>query len=213
MRRIATGAIAMSALLGLLTGCTGGAKDATENVRETPTVASSNGDSCTDAKGDLDVGTLDDPSVLASLAGIDLTEASARPNGDVLEVRFTTAGPINLVPSATFIVAQGNPFQPLSYELRAVKQGDAWQVVLVTWDQAEQRKPLGIAPAVSGNQLSFAVPLTDLPPVASLLQFGTSATVPGGKLVIDECSSLTAPSTATSTTVATTASTSAAGSH
>lgn len=184
-------ALAVAALVATVAvGCGSPAQTGPEVAATSTPVLSSNGDSCTDPTGDLDVTTAVDARTLATLAGIDLTDASATVNGDNLDVSFTTAGPINLVPGASFVVAQGEPLQPLGFELRATDEPAGWTVLLITWPQNEKRTPLAITPTVEGNRLTYPVALSVLPPIARALQFGTTVTLPDGNVVIDDCSSL-----------------------
>lgn len=158
-------------------------------------VPSPNGDECTDTEGDVDGVNADDPGVAEALAGIDLVSALAVPNGEVLDVTFKTVGAVSLVPEATFVVAQGDAGGPLSFEIRASSRAGSWQVQVIRWQDTEQRRPADADVTVSGNELRFAVPLDDLPPIAKFMQFGTYAPTPSGSMAIDQCSGLT-PSTA-----------------
>lgn len=160
-----------------------------------PNIASSDGDSCSDPTGDLDVGSTIGEDVLASLAGIDLVEASARPEGDMLDIRIETAGPIGLVPGATFYVAQGQPLESLSFEIRIVEDGGDWTVTVITWTPRENRRVVDVDPHVDGATLNVSVPLSDLPPIALMLEFGSSVMAPDGTLLIDDCSNLWSRST------------------
>lgn len=189
----ACAAMALLLAFGSVSACSGeDAKQAsdTTDLVVNPTAPSSQGDACSDPRGDLDAGAIDDPAVLAPLAGIDLIDASARPVDDLLEVKIRTDGPIALVPGATFYVAQGQPLDPLSFEMRLTETGGAWTFTLITWSPNEQRRPLDIVPTVDENTLSFSVPLSDLPPIALMLGFGSSVKATDGTIVMDDCSSL-----------------------
>ena len=171
-------------------GCSSG--DEADNVDNQPTVPAADGDDCQDPVGDLSsdakaagVGT--DPP------GVDLVSASAvRNDDDTLDVSFTTAGPITQTPGTIFVVAQNSAGSPLGFEIRAAaKGGDVWDVSAITWSPNENATSVPVRPTISDNELSFTVPLESLPPLALLLQFGTSTPVDGVGTVIDDCSSLT----------------------
>jgi len=190
-RRSGAVALVLAVWVAVIAGACGSpAKSGPEVAATSAPVLSGSGDSCTDPVGDLDVTAAVAPATLAALAGVDLTATAATVNGDNLDVSFTSAGPINLVPGATFVVAQGEPLQPLSFELRATNDPSGWTVLLVTWPQNEKRTPLAITPEVEGNRVSYSVPLSQLPPIGRALQFGSTVTLPDGNVVIDDCSSL-----------------------
>jgi hypothetical protein len=175
---------------GVLVGC-GGSDGSAGNVAATTTtlVPSSQGDSCSDPTGDLDLPA----GVSAStpgLSGVDLVSASAKVDGDQLAVSLTTAGPIDAAPAATYVVAQGDPLGQYSFELRMVHGTDGWTTTLVTWpQQVETRQKLPLTPKVDGATVSASLPLSSLPPIAQAMQFGATASV-GGLVVVDDCSSL-----------------------
>ena len=109
----------------------------------------------------------------------------------MLAVRFETAGPVATVPTPTFVVAQGDPLEPFSFELRLTRELDRWEVTLVTWPDAREKRQLLTTPVVAeGSTVSVEVPLDALPPIALSLQFGAASEVPRGVFVIDDCSSL-----------------------
>ena len=86
--------------------------------------------------------------------------AEAAVDGDVLAVRFETAGPVETVPTPTFVVAQGDPLQPFSFELRLTRELDRWEVTLVTWPDAREKRQLLTTPVVAeGSTVSVEVPL------------------------------------------------------
>jgi len=185
----------VAALLGVLAlsvaGCSGdGSDDGAAAETSTTLVPSSTGDRCDDPTGDLDAhGASGD--VLASLSGIDLVRASAEVDGEELLVRFEVAGPVADVADPTFVVAQGDPLEPLSFELRLGRTGDAWSSTLVTWPSGrEERRDAEIAVEVDEATVSAAVPLSALPPIALSLQFGAAAVLPDATIAIDDCTSL-----------------------
>ena len=183
---------ALALLAGIAAGCSSDdtGTDAVAGATST-LVPSSEGDSCTDPSGDLDLPA----GVSAStpgLSGIDLVSASAKVDGDQLAVSITTAGPIDEAPAATYVVAQGEPLGQFSFELRMVHGTDGWTTTLITWpNKVETRQKLAITPKVDGATLTMSVPLSSLPAISLAMQFGSSATV-DGTIVVDDCSSLTA---------------------
>jgi len=164
--------------------------DADPPASATTVLPSSAGDSCDDPSGDLDApGVPDD--VRDSLAGIDLVGASAVVEGDELLVHFDVAGPVADVAAPTFVVAQGDPLEALSFELRITRTGGTWASTLITWPSGrEQRQEAALPIVAEDTSVSTALPLSALPPVALSLQFGTAAELPDGTIVIDDCSSL-----------------------
>lgn len=152
-------------------------------------VPSSEGDTCTDPSGDLDLPAGVSVST-PGLSGIDLVSASAKVDGDQLAVSITTAGPIDEAPAATYVVAQGDPLGQFSFELRMVHGTDGWTTTLITWpSQVETRQKLAITPKVTGDTLTTSLPLSSLPAISLAMQFGSTATV-DGLIVVDDCSSL-----------------------
>ncbi len=194
LNRAVSSLLAFSVLVGLFAGCSDDSGEEAINDSSSvavPTVPSSNGDSCTDPTGDVDAGNVGDQAVLDSLSGIDIVEASARPNGDKLDVSFVMAGPVALVPNATYAVAQGVPLDPLSFELRIMGDAGTWQVMLIRWSPDEQRRVIDVPVTVDENRVSTSILLDDLPSIALMLQFGAGAEVQDAPLAIDDCSSLT----------------------
>lgn len=189
--------VAALLLVGLLAACSSGSDGGEDASTSMPTPPSSSGDSCTDPTGDVtgDSGPVVD--AVGGAAGIDLAAAAATLDGDRVVVRFTTAGVIDEAVSPSFVVAQGNPYDPFSFEVRAVRDDatSAWKVILITWSQSEQRRPLDVPTTVAGNTLSFALARELLPPLANYLSFGATARV-GGAVVFDDCSSLLPPTSA-----------------
>jgi hypothetical protein len=189
-RRLLVGPVVGLVVLALVAGCSSD-EGGTDTTAPLGTVPSSTGDSCTDPAGDLDlpVGvTADTPG----LAGVDLVAAEAVVDGDRLDITFTTAGPVDEAPAATYVVAQGDPLGSLSFELRMVRGAGGWDTTLITWPGGvEERRALALTPTVVGDELRISLPLEGLPPVALVLQFGASADV-GDAIAIDDCSSLDA---------------------
>ncbi len=192
MKRLAA-ALSIVVLGCALVACS--SKNSTDDAANAnqPTVPSATGDQCQDPSGDLSsdakaTGLGTEPQ------GIDLTAASTvLSDDDQLTVSFTTVGPITETPGTTFVVAQGTPYSPLAFEMRATaKDGGAWDINVITWTTSEQSASVPVKPTISGNKLTFTVPMTSLPPLGLYQQFGTSAVVDGvdGR-VIDDCSSLT----------------------
>ena len=109
----------------------------------------------------------------------------------MLAVRFDTAGPVETVPTPTFVVAQGDPLEPFSFELRLTRELDRWEVTLVTWPDAREKRQLVTAPVIAeGPTVSVEVSLDLLPPIALSLQFGAASEGPADVFSIDDCNSL-----------------------
>ena len=88
-------------------------------------------------------------------------------------------------------MAQGDPLQPLSFELRTEHGSQGWTTTLITWPSGvERRTQLPITPQVSGGTVSLSVGLDRLPPIGQVLQFGTNAKPTPGAVVVDVCTSL-----------------------
>jgi hypothetical protein len=192
--RRALGGLGLVAVLVVgATACSDDGTDDTVVPTVPATVPSGSGDRCADERGDLDLPVGVDPSNTVPFNGIDLVDAAAEVQGDDLVVSFTTAGPIEDVPSPTFVVAQGEPLQSLSFELRIVGAEDGgWDSVLVTWPiSREEREPVALDVEIEGTTLTTSLPLADLPPIARTLQFGAASEPQDGLVVIDDCNNLT----------------------
>ena len=155
---------------------------------------------CTDEAGDTEV------------PGIDLVQASVRPNGDDLEVVFTTSGPIAEAPEPLFSVSHGDPAtQPdLSFELRAEPDASGrWGLTLITFPTAggaqEQRRTLTSATVTAeGTTLRVQVPQADLPKIATRVWlFGAASGAQDAS--VDLCESFGVDDTAPVGSVPTTA--------
>jgi hypothetical protein len=195
-RRLARVLLAVGLVVAIAAGAAGcsddgGGVDAAPSTAP-PTVPSGNGDRCADERGDLDLPVGVDPSNTVPFNGIDLVDVGAEVQGDQLAVSFTSVGSIDDVPAPTFVVAQGEPLQAVSFELRVVKGDDGgWDGVLVTWPSSrEERKPVALDVQVDGTTLTTSIPLDDLPPIARTLQFGATSEPKDGLVVIDDCSNL-----------------------
>lgn len=193
MRRRALAAVALGAVLLVPLGCSssggGDGGSATPTTGGSTTlVPSSTGDRCTDPTGDVDAPAGAD---VVALAGIDLTTMSALVQGDQLVVDMQAAGPVAAAPDPTFVVAQGDPLQPLSFELRMEPTGGTWKATLITWPSgAEVRKVLDQPVTVGERSVGITVPLALLPPIALSMQFGASSQVSPNVFAIDDCTSL-----------------------
>ena len=200
MRALA-GLVAAAACLVALSGCSGssgGGSDVPNTIGPQSSLAESKGFRCEDPKSDLGsavkgVGTASEP------AGIDMVVAEAKVENDALVVTYQMAGDPNTAPQPFVDLLQGDITAPdFSFELRGAPiagtpTGSPWGLTLITFKGGEQRKALATAVTVSGNTVSYQVPLADLPPIATLQwTFGTSSTSAGGTVVFDDCSSLTA---------------------
>jgi hypothetical protein len=174
-------------------------------VGQQTTLPRTTGYTCHDPLGDISL----DPSAAGRLtqpAGIDIVEASALVEGDVLAVSFTTNGPIAAVPQPLFDVQQGDPSTApdLSFELRAqpatiTDSAGPWNVVLHTFKGGNEAKTdLAVPVTVDGSTLSYEVPLSQIPAVVSLQwEFGTSSVQADNSVPYDDCSSFTAEATTT----------------
>jgi hypothetical protein len=179
-------------MVGLLASCGGGTDEGVDVPTPPPTPPSSTGDFCTDPTGDLSSDASADEGTGSAPAGLDIVSASAELGADRVVVRFDTNGEIASLVSPTFVVAQGNPFDALSFELRVVRDDSTatWAITLITWAEGEQRRSIVTEPVVSGSTLEFEVPTEALPPLANYLLFGATAEVDGQGIVFDDCSSL-----------------------
>jgi hypothetical protein len=152
------------------------------------------GDECSDPTGDLQsevksAGNLSEP------AGIDLVHTAAKVEGDTLHVTFQTAGAVESATNPIFIVQQGDVSSVAalneSFELRAKRDGQSpWQLNLITFANNREKpaQPLNIPVDVQGSTLSYSVPLSMLPRIATIVwQFGSSAGVSDESRIIDDC--------------------------
>jgi hypothetical protein len=181
----------------LVAGCSDD-DDPTTAPPPSQTLPSSTGDRCDDPVGDLTLGTASAPR--ADPPGVDLVEAVADLDDDQLVVTITTAGAIDSAPSPSFIVGQGLPFEPFSFEIRLVRDDatGSWATTVITWPQVEQQRAIAVQPTVEGATITFTVPSSELPPLANYLTFGSSSRLPDGTgIVIDDCSSLSQAATTT----------------
>jgi len=191
-RRAAVAAVVAVTLALAGVACSDDGTDDAGPVGSTPAVPSSDGDRCQDPTGDLDVPVGVDPTLGPRLAGVDLVDAAALVEGEVLRISFTNAGPVDDVPDPTYVVAQGEPLQPLSFELRLTRRAGQWQGTLVTWPSgAEQRQVVPNPVVVDGTAVAVDLPVASLPPIARTMQFGAAAEPDTGVVVIDDCSNLT----------------------
>ena len=171
--------------------------DSTDNAdtANQPTVPPAKGDQCQDPTGDLS-SDIKAAGVGTEPPGIDLVSTSAQlQDDDTLDVTFTTAGPITDTAGTVFVVAQNSAGSPLGFEIRATsKGGGQWGISAITWTPNEKSTSVPVSPTISGNTLSFTVPMETLPPLALYLQFGSTTDVEGVGQVFDDCSGLaTAP--------------------
>jgi hypothetical protein len=202
-------AVVVLALLAACSCSSSGGDDA-GNVPSTigsdDTFPESKGLLCTDPTGDIStdpkaVGTMTEP------AGIDIVTAEAKVDGDVLAVTYTMNGPISLVPEPFFNLLQGDMSAPqYTFELRTEPAANGnWGLTLITFDTGtDARKQLTTPVTVTGNTLSYRVPLSQIPKIATLLwTFGVTATMPDGSVPFDDCSSLTGNASTTTEPIVT----------
>jgi len=193
--------------LGVVAACSpsqsGGQSGAT--IGSQTTIAPSRGYTCIDPRGDIGLDT-EGTGKLSSPAGIDILRASANVEGQTLVVHFVVAGPIAQVPKPLFDMEQGDiasaPDQ--SFELRAQPVGTQpatgrWGLTLHTFKAGNESTTALSAPVtVSGDTLTYAVPLTQIPPIVTLQwQFGTASELPNGSVPFDDCSSFAASTSTT----------------
>jgi len=208
-RRLLTALLGLALVGGVLAGCSSSGPDASvpSTVGAQSTLPESNGFTCDDPKGDV-IDAAKQTELLSEPAGIDLVQVDAHVDGDALAVTFTTAGPISLAPEPFFDLLQGAMSAPAySWEIRAEQnsQGD-WALELTNFAPLASAggtaasTGLSAPVTVTGNQLSYRVPLNTIPAIATLQwNFGSSSTQADKSVRIDDCTSL---SSATTTTAA-----------
>ena len=143
--------------------------------------------------------------MLSEPAGIDLVKAEAHIEGDELAVSFTTVGPISLAPEPFFTMLAGDLSAPAySFEIRAQLDDTGWRLVLTDFaplaNVGGQATSTGLsAPVtVTGNTLTYRVPLNTIPAISTLQwNFGSSSTQADKSVRIDDCTSLTSGTTTT----------------
>ena len=200
------------ALLGVvIAGCSCSSSGPDSSVPSTlgsgNTLPESNGFTCDDPKGDV-IDAAKQTELLSEPAGIDLVKVDAHVDGDALAVTFTTAGPISLAPEPFFDLLQGAMSAPAySWEIRAEQRPSGEWVLgltdfspLATAGGTATSTGLSAPVTVTGNTLSYRVPLDTIPAIATLQwNFGSSSTQADKSVRIDDCTSL---SSATTTTAA-----------
>lgn len=199
----AASAVALAiVVLALLVGCSKSKDQAVVPNPNNGTLApATNGDVCDDPKADLSNDTQTGAAASADPAGVDLVKAEAHLTDTTLQVKYTTAGPVDQAPDALFDLAQGVTGNESSFEIRAeqIGPGQPFGLTVITWkDKSEQRSQLPFTVTVKDNVVSYEIPLKSLPTVSTLLwQFGSSSTAQDGTTIFDECSSLNRETTTT----------------
>jgi len=208
IRRVLSVVVGGLLLGGVLAACSSSgpsASDVPSTLGPKSTVPESNGFTCNDPKGDV-IDSAKQTEPLTEPSGIDLITAEAHVDGDALAVSYTTAGPISLVPAPFFVMLQGDMSAPAyTFEIRAKQGSDgSWHLELTNFAPLAtvggQATPTGLsAPVtVTGNQLSYRVPLADIPAISTLQwNFGSGSTQADGSERIDDCTSLTSVATTT----------------
>ena len=167
------------------------------NVGTLPPVT--DGASCEDPTGDISAVASEVNGTLTEPAGIDLVSVTADVTDTELIVTYTTAGPIAAVGTPEFLLSQGVSGQEPSFELRAkpTSASGQWGLNLITWNKSggglteAPPRPLPTTVTVEGNTLSYAVALTDLPRIVTLIWlFGASAQLPSNDYVLDDCNNM-----------------------
>lgn len=157
------------------------------------------GADCTDPRGDISDLASQVTGTLAEPSGIDLVSVTAEVSETDLTVTYTTAGPVTAVAKPEFLLSQGVSGQEPSFELRAkpTVPGGPWTLNLITWTKSggglveAAPKPIATVVSVDGEVVTYTVALTDLPRIATLIwQFGTSAELPSGEFVLDDCNNM-----------------------
>jgi hypothetical protein len=205
--RRATFALVLGALVATAAGACSSSQDPPmpDDISTVTLPPPTDGANCTDPKGDISdtaqqiAGTLSEPS------GVDLVGAQAEISDTDMTIRLTSAGPIADAPEPIFYVSQGPSGLEASFELRIQPSPSTgvWSAGLITWAEEGGRvqesdpRPLGVPVTVDGNQLSFTVPLTELPKIVTMVwQFGASAKLPPApgtttrKTVLDDCNNM-----------------------
>lgn len=206
-RRLLSTLLGVALLGGAAVGCSSdgpSASDVPSTLGPKSTVPESTGFTCDDPKGDV-IDTSKQTEMLSEPAGIDLIKAEAHIEGDELAVSYTTAGPISMAPEPFFAMLQGDLSAPAySFEIRAQLDASGWRLVLTDFaplaNVGGQATSTGLsAPVtVTGNTLSYRVPLANIPSIATLQwNFGSSSTQADGSVRIDDCTSLTSGTTTT----------------
>ncbi len=208
-RRLRSTLASVAVLAAIMTGCScsssGPDSSTPSTVGPGNTLPESTGFTCDDPKGDV-IDAAKQTELLTEPAGIDLVKAEAHVDGDALAVTFTTAGPISLAPEPFFDLLQGAMSAPAySWEIRAEQHaGGQWVLELTNFaplaSPGGQATTTGLSAqvTVSGNTLSYRVPLNTIPAIATLQwNFGSSSTQADGSVRIDDCTSLSSATTTT----------------
>jgi hypothetical protein len=195
--------------VGVLAACSPSqsSSSAGDTIGSQTTIGPSRGYTCVDPRGDISLDTKS-TGKLREPAGIDILRASANVEGSTLVIHFLVAGPIDQVRQPLFDMEQGDvsaaPDQ--SFELRAVPAGSQgaagpWSLTLHTFKAGNEAKTdLPTVVRVSGSTLTYAVPLDQIPAIATLQwQFGAASEQANGSVPFDDCSSFSATSTTPTT--------------
>ena len=167
------------------------------NIGTLPLVT--DGARCEDPTGDISAVASEVNGTLTEPAGIDLVSVTAEVSDTELVVTYTTAGPIAAVGTPEFLLSQGVSGQAPSFELRAKPTSATGQfgLNLITWNKSgaglaeAPARPIATAVTVEGNTLRYAVALTDIPRIATLIWlFGASAQLPSNDFVLDDCNNM-----------------------
>jgi len=195
--------------LALLAGCSSKkAAPVPSTIGPGSSLPESSGYTCIDPAGDIG-SQVEGQGSLSSPAGIDLTKAEAHVQGPDLVVTYTTVGPIASAPSPFFVLLQGDASAPqVSFDLRTEPSGPsgAWVLSLGTTPAGgiEKFQPLPTPVTVTGNTLTYSVPLSSIPPIATLQwSFGATSTQPDGSVLFDDCSSIPSPTSQTAPSIVT----------
>jgi hypothetical protein len=159
---------------------------------------------CTDPTGDISNLVAESVGALSEPPGVDLVAAKAEVGDSAMKVTFTANGPVGEVTDPIFSLIHGVSGQEESFELRSLPASDGvWRLALITWSQEagglreSDPQPLDVPVTVAGNELTYSVPLTDIPKIVTIVwQFGASGTVPktagstNRERVFDDCNNM-----------------------
>jgi hypothetical protein len=186
--RRATVALVLGALVAAASGACSSSQDPPmpEGISTVTLPPPTDGANCTDPKGDISDSAQQVAGTLSEPAGVDLVAAEAAISDTDMTITFTSAGPIADAPEPIFYVSQGPSGLEASFELRIQPASTgAWTVGVITWAEEaggvreSAPRSLGVPVTVEGNELSFTVPLTELPKIVTMVwQFGASASLP-----------------------------------
>jgi hypothetical protein len=204
-RRVRAGGRALAtvvalAALGSLVACSSGDDGSASSTTGFQAPEFEGNFECTDEPGDQLDGRAEGEQPGQAVPGTDLVTASVEMLDDDLLVTFTTDGPVTETDQPRFQLAKGLITEPATwFELRAFLKDGAWVVErrrLPTQlgpggaGARESVDPLPVPVTVEVNRLSFAVPLSDLPPIDGTPTWQFGSVTAGDVEVFDDCNEL-----------------------